>query len=56
MSFCGYLLHFLYVSQDYPSVGQLARVLAANNIQLIFAVTEDSVAAYKVRTDRRGCL
>ncbi|XP_055725417.1 integrin beta-7-like isoform X2 [Salvelinus fontinalis] len=32
---------------DYPSVGQLARVLAANNIQLIFAVTEDSVAAYK---------
>ncbi|XP_071017109.1 integrin beta-7-like [Oncorhynchus clarkii lewisi] len=32
---------------DYPSVGQLARVLAANNIQLIFAVTEESVAAYK---------
>ncbi|KAK6319213.1 hypothetical protein J4Q44_G00104240 [Coregonus suidteri] len=32
---------------DYPSVGHLARVLAANNIQLIFAVTEDGVAAYK---------
>ncbi|KAK6321383.1 hypothetical protein J4Q44_G00083590 [Coregonus suidteri] len=26
---------------DYPSVGQLTRVLADNNIQLIFAVTED---------------
>ncbi|XP_046882289.1 integrin beta-7 isoform X2 [Hypomesus transpacificus] len=31
---------------DYPSVGHLARVLSSNNIQLIFAVTEDSVSAY----------
>uniref|UniRef100_A0AAY5KQ66 Integrin beta n=1 Tax=Esox lucius TaxID=8010 RepID=A0AAY5KQ66_ESOLU len=30
---------------DYPSVGHLARVLASNNIQLIFAVTKESVDA-----------
>lgn len=33
--------------RDYPSVGHLARMLSANNIQLIFAVTEYSVPAYK---------
>ncbi|XP_056131295.1 integrin beta-7 [Lampris incognitus] len=32
---------------DYPSVGHLARVLTANNIQLIFAVTEDILPAYQ---------
>ncbi|XP_023696608.1 integrin beta-7 [Paramormyrops kingsleyae] len=32
---------------DYPSVGQLSRVLSANNIQLIFAVTEHSIPTYK---------
>ncbi|XP_072540567.1 integrin beta-7 isoform X2 [Salminus brasiliensis] len=32
---------------DYPSIGHLSRVLQANNIQLIFAVTEKSVPAYK---------
>ncbi|KAJ7999130.1 hypothetical protein DPEC_G00212210 [Dallia pectoralis] len=32
---------------DYPSIGHLARVLAANNIQLIFAVTEESGDVYK---------
>ncbi|XP_066520776.1 integrin beta-7 [Hoplias malabaricus] len=34
-------------SFDYPSIGHLSRVLQANNIQLIFAVTEKSVPAYK---------
>ena len=34
--------------QDYPSIGQLARVLTANNIQLIFAVTKNISAAYEV--------
>lgn len=33
---------------DYPSIGHLSRVLTANNIQLIFAVTKESFAAYKV--------
>ncbi|KAL0978387.1 hypothetical protein UPYG_G00169850 [Umbra pygmaea] len=32
---------------DYPSIGHLKHVLETNNFQLIFAVTEDSVAAYK---------
>ncbi|XP_056462810.1 integrin beta-7 isoform X1 [Gadus chalcogrammus] len=32
---------------DYPSIGQLARVLTANNIQLIFAVTKNISAAYE---------
>ncbi|KAM4613712.1 integrin beta-7 isoform 2-T2 [Polymixia lowei] len=32
---------------DYPSIGHLSRVLSANNIQLIFAVTEESVSSYK---------
>ncbi|KAM6980764.1 integrin beta-7 [Aplochiton taeniatus] len=32
---------------DYPSVGHLSKVLADNDIQLIFAVTEDIVPAYK---------
>lgn len=37
------------VFQDYPSVGHLSQVLQANNIQLIFAVTENSFPAYQVR-------
>nr|XP_006629496.1 PREDICTED: integrin beta-7 [Lepisosteus oculatus] len=32
---------------DYPSVGHLSQVLAANNIQLIFAVNDKSVPIYK---------
>ncbi|KAI4879453.1 hypothetical protein NFI96_022890 [Prochilodus magdalenae] len=32
---------------DYPSIGHLSQVLQTNNIQLIFAVTENSVPAYK---------
>ncbi|XP_043098149.1 integrin beta-7 [Puntigrus tetrazona] len=32
---------------DYPSVGHISRVLQDNNIQLIFAVTEDIYPAYK---------
>ncbi|XP_064160840.1 integrin beta-7 [Anguilla rostrata] len=32
---------------DYPSVGRLSRALAANNIQLIFAVTDKSVPSYQ---------
>ncbi|CAL8335759.1 unnamed protein product [Lota lota] len=32
---------------DYPSIGHLARVLTANNIQLIFAVTKNISAAYE---------
>ncbi|XP_017334957.1 integrin beta-7 isoform X1 [Ictalurus punctatus] len=32
---------------DYPSVGHLSQVLQANNIQLIFAVTENSFPAYQ---------
>ncbi|XP_056605956.1 integrin beta-7 [Triplophysa dalaica] len=32
---------------DYPSVGHLSRVLQDNNIQIIFAVTEDIYPAYK---------
>ena len=35
--------------QDYPSFGQLARVLTANNIQLIFGVTKNISAAYVSR-------
>ncbi|TRY54956.1 hypothetical protein DNTS_020719 [Danionella cerebrum] len=34
-------------SFDYPSVGHLSRVLQDNNIQLIFAVTENIYPAYK---------
>ncbi|XP_051753732.1 integrin beta-7 [Ctenopharyngodon idella] len=32
---------------DYPSVGHVSKVLQDNNIQLIFAVTEDIYPAYK---------
>ncbi|KAG7255488.1 hypothetical protein CRUP_008139, partial [Coryphaenoides rupestris] len=32
---------------DYPSIGHLARVLTANNIQLIFAVTKNISSAYE---------
>ncbi|XP_060776251.1 integrin beta-7 [Neoarius graeffei] len=32
---------------DYPSVGHLSQVLQANNIQLIFAVTKNTVPAYE---------
>ncbi|XP_036386420.1 integrin beta-7-like [Megalops cyprinoides] len=32
---------------DYPSVGHLSKVLSANNIQLIFAVTERSIPSYQ---------
>ncbi|XP_065128705.1 integrin beta-7 [Paramisgurnus dabryanus] len=34
-------------SYDYPSVGHLSRILQDNNIQLIFAVTEEIYPAYK---------
>lgn len=34
--------------QDYPSVGQLAMQLEKNNIQPIFAVTENVKRVYKV--------
>lgn len=34
--------------QDYPSVGQLAMQLEKNNIQPIFAVTDNVVTVYKV--------
>lgn len=34
--------------QDYPSVGQLAMQLEKNNIQPIFAVTENVEKVYKV--------
>lgn len=34
--------------QDYPSVGQLAMQLEKNNIQPIFAVTENVETVYKV--------
>ena len=34
--------------QDYPSVGQLAMQLEKNNIQPIFAVTQNMEAVYKV--------
>lgn len=37
--------HYL---QDYPSVGQLAMQLEKNNIQPIFAVTENVASVYKV--------
>ncbi|KAJ8260338.1 hypothetical protein GJAV_G00179810 [Gymnothorax javanicus] len=32
---------------DYPSVGRLSRTLSTNNIQLIFAVTKESVSSYQ---------
>ncbi|KAI1891178.1 hypothetical protein AGOR_G00162260 [Albula goreensis] len=32
---------------DYPSVGRLSSALSANNIQLIFAVTENSFSSYQ---------
>ncbi|XP_076870725.1 integrin beta-7 isoform X2 [Brachyhypopomus gauderio] len=32
---------------DYPTIGQLSRLLQSNNIQLIFAVTEKSIPAYQ---------
>ncbi len=35
--------------QDYPSVGQLATQLEKNNIQPIFAVTENVQLVYKVK-------
>lgn len=38
----------LFSPQDYPSVGQLAQVLSANNIQSIFAVTEKIYPTYQV--------
>lgn len=34
--------------QDYPSVGQIARKLEEQNVQPIFAVTEDVSQIYKV--------
>lgn len=34
--------------QDYPSVGQLGMQLEKNNIQPIFAVTDNVVSVYKV--------
>ncbi|KAK0150397.1 Integrin beta-7 [Merluccius polli] len=34
-------------TEDYPSIGHLARVLKANNIKLVFAVTENIAEAYK---------
>ncbi|KAB5583751.1 hypothetical protein PHYPO_G00099270 [Pangasianodon hypophthalmus] len=36
---------------DYPSVGHLSHVLQANNIQLIFAVTENSFPAYRALSE-----
>ncbi|KAL4655511.1 integrin beta-7 isoform X3 [Arapaima gigas] len=36
---------------DYPSVGHLSQILSANNIQLIFAVTEKSVPTYKALSE-----
>uniref|UniRef100_A0A671M2I3 Integrin beta n=1 Tax=Sinocyclocheilus anshuiensis TaxID=1608454 RepID=A0A671M2I3_9TELE len=36
-----------YNGRDYPSVGHVSRVLQDNNIQLIFAVTEDIYPTYK---------
>lgn len=45
------LVHFAIVCvQDYPSVGQLAMQLEKNNIQPIFAVTENMKAVYTVNT------
>lgn len=37
--------------QDYPSIGHLSTVLQSNNMQLIFAVTEDIYPAYKALSD-----
>lgn len=42
-------VHFTDCSmQDYPSVGQLAMQLEKNNIQPIFAVTDNVVTVYEV--------
>lgn len=37
------------LSQDYPSVGQVAQTLSAANIQPIFAVTRTTLPVYQVR-------
>uniref|UniRef100_A0A4W3HBE0 Integrin beta n=1 Tax=Callorhinchus milii TaxID=7868 RepID=A0A4W3HBE0_CALMI len=39
---------------DYPSVGHLAQVLSASNIQPIFAVTKKSLPIYQVQRGRGG--
>lgn len=41
--------------QDYPSVGQLAMQLEKNNIQPIFAVTENVETVYKVNDNFSIC-
>lgn len=35
--------------QDYPSIAHLVQKLSENNIQTIFAVTEEFQAVYKVK-------
>ncbi|XP_076131424.1 integrin beta-7-like isoform X1 [Alosa pseudoharengus] len=37
--------------QDYPSIGHLSTVLQSNNMQLIFAVTEEIYPAYKALSE-----
>ncbi|KAJ8282574.1 hypothetical protein COCON_G00050930 [Conger conger] len=44
--------HHFTSQLDYPSVAQLAHRLTENNIQVIFAVTEDLAEKYKELSDR----
>ncbi|XP_071229039.1 integrin beta-7-like isoform X4 [Salvelinus alpinus] len=39
------------VCQDYPSVGHLSQVLSANNIRLIFAVTDQHIQNYEALSE-----
>lgn len=39
---------YLYgLNQDYPSLGQISRLAQDNSINIIFAVTENKIEAYK---------
>ena len=40
---------FIFLLQEYPSLGQLIDKVVENNILLIFAVTEEQIQNYKVR-------
>jgi len=43
-----HVFHFSYLLQDYPTISQLVDTLNDNNIQTIFAVTEQFRALYQV--------
>ena len=37
------------IMQDYPSVGQVVKMLHDKDISVIFAITEDRLTTYRVR-------